>query len=141
MTNPLLIEPYRESDEAQVIALWEIVFPNNQSGHNDPRTSIRRKLALQRELFFVARIGETVVGTTMAGYDGHRGWIYSVAVHPIFRRQGIGREMLAHAEKALKSLDCPKINLQVFVTNCDVVAFYESCGYVVEERISMGKRI
>ena len=136
----LVITPYRESDERAVIALWREVFPNDPP-HNDPATSIRRKLAVQRELFFVAKIDGAVVGTAMAGYDGHRGWIYSVAVSPRHRRQGIGSKLLAHAENALAAMDCPKVNLQVRATNSDVVEFYRRAGYAVEERVSLGKHL
>ena len=140
MGGELAIKPYAERDEAQVVALWLAAFPN-PAAHNDPRRSIQRKLALQRELFLVGKIADHVVGTVMAGYDGHRGWIYSVAVSPAHQRNGIGGKLLKHAETALRAMGCPKINLQILCTNAEVVAFYESCGYVVEERISMGKRM
>jgi len=75
----------------------------------------------------------------MAGYDGHRGWLYTVAVSPQYRRQGIGRKLVQHAESALIEMGCLKINLQVRASNAEVVAFYQRLGYLVEERISMGK--
>jgi hypothetical protein len=106
----------------------------------DPASVIRQKLALQRELFFVAIGLDGVAGTVMAGYDGHRGWIYSVAVRQRCRRQGVGSALVRHAEVALRALGCPKINLQLFATNHETVAFYQSLGYKIEERISMGKR-
>ncbi|QDV42155.1 Acetyltransferase YpeA [Stieleria neptunia] len=77
----------------------------------------------------------------MAGYDGHRGWIYSLAVTPTQQRRGIGSTLIRHAEQALSNLDCPKINLQVRSQNDEVVAFYGSLGYDTEQRISMGKRL
>jgi ribosomal protein S18 acetylase RimI-like enzyme len=75
----------------------------------------------------------------MAGYDGHRGWLYSVAVDPDRQRQGIGRQLMDYAVDVLKTKGCVKINLQVRATNAGVVAFYEALGFVVEDRISMGK--
>src|SRR5947199_203513 len=81
-----------------VVALWEQCIAGNLDGHNEPHRSIQRKMAVQGELFFVARREGRIVGTTMAGYDGHRGWIYSVAVSPESRRSGIGRALLQHAE-------------------------------------------
>ena len=77
----------------------------------------------------------------MGGYDGHRGWVYSVAVHPKHRRRGIGGAFIRQLEAALAERGCLKVNLQVRATNAEVVAFYEKLGYVVEERISMGKRL
>ena len=77
----------------------------------------------------------------MGGYDGHRGWIYSVAVRPEHRGQGIGRELIRTLETMLAERGCPKVNLQVRASNKQVVAFYKKLGYAVEERINMGKRL
>jgi ribosomal protein S18 acetylase RimI-like enzyme len=134
------IRPYRESDEAAVTALWREVFPKAPAW-NVPEDDIRRKLTVQRELFLVAAVGSEIVGTTMAGYDGHRGWVYYVVVSPRHRRQGIGTALMKRAEEALAQLGCPKVNLQVRASNEQVVAFYNTLGYQVEERVSMGKRL
>jgi ribosomal protein S18 acetylase RimI-like enzyme len=133
------IRTIHESDESGVVALWTNVF-GYSAAHNDPVRVVRKKLAVQRELFFVAQDDDDrIVGTVMGGYDGHRGWIYSLAVDPRFRRRGIGRALMAHVEQALADLDCKKINLQVFASNAATAAFYMKLGYAVEERISMGK--
>jgi ribosomal protein S18 acetylase RimI-like enzyme len=134
------IRPYADSDEAAVAELWRQVFPGSPSW-NHPETDIQRKLSVQRELFLVAALGSEIVGTAMAGYDGHRGWVYYVAVSPRHRRQGIGTALMNNVEQRLASLGCPKLNLQVRASNHEVVSFYENLGYAVEERISMGKRL
>jgi ribosomal protein S18 acetylase RimI-like enzyme len=140
--DQVVIEPFGDGDEEQVVALWRSCFAaEGLVGRNEPRASIRRKLGVQRELFFVARDAARIIGTAMAGYDGHRGWVYSVAVHPEHQRRGVGRALLARAEEALRGLGCPKVNLQVRATNRAVIAFYQRCGFVVEERVSMGKRL
>ena len=77
----------------------------------------------------------------MAGYDGHRGWVYYVAVSPRRRRQGIGSALMKEVEARLAQFGCPKLNLQVRATNQEVVAFYQQLGYEVEQRVSMGKRL
>jgi len=134
------IRSYLESDEAAVVALWREVFPDAPAW-NQPEADIRRKLVVQRELFLVAVLDSEVVGTAMAGYDGHRGWVYYVVVSPGHRRQGIGTALMRGVERRLARLGCPKINLQVRAANDEVVAFYRKLGYRVEERTSMGKRI
>src|SRR6516165_10590309 len=134
------IRVYADSDEQAVVALWNEVLPPN-APHNDPVTSIRMKLAVERDLFFVATVDGIVVGTVMGGYDGHRGWIYSVAVLPRHQRQGIGTALIRHLESALTALGCLKVNLQVRSTNAAVISFYERLGYAIEERVSMGKRL
>jgi ribosomal protein S18 acetylase RimI-like enzyme len=135
------IRPFSESDRPAVIDLWREVFPTAPAW-NDPEEDIRRKLAVQRDLFLVAIRGSDVVGTAMGGYDGHRGWIYYVAVSPAQRRQGIGTALLLELEKRLVRIGCPKVNLQVRAPADEGVAsFYEGLGYGVEERISLGKRL
>jgi ribosomal protein S18 acetylase RimI-like enzyme len=134
------IRPYVESDQVAVAALWREVFPES-SAWNHPETDIRRKLAVQRELFLVAVLDAEIVGTAMGGYDGHRGWIYYVVVSPRHRRQGIGTALMMGVEQRVVRLGCPKINLQVRASNHQAVSFYERLGYKVEERVSMGKRL
>ena len=124
----------------QVITLWEAVF-GCDTAHNHPALAIDKKLAVEDGLFFIAMQGTEVIGTIMAGYDGHRGWIYSVAVHPDHRKQDIGSQLVAHAERALTRRGCMKIHRQIVAGNEAVAAFYESLGYAVEPRVSMGKRI
>jgi ribosomal protein S18 acetylase RimI-like enzyme len=123
-----------------VIALWETVF-GYETAHNTPSLAIDKKLAVADELVFVAVRDEEVIGTVMAGYDGHRGWLYSVAVHPAHRREGLGAKLVRHAEDALIARGCMKINLQIVSANASVAAFYEALGYSIEPRISMGKKI
>ncbi|HCF74039.1 MAG TPA: GNAT family acetyltransferase [Arenicellales bacterium] len=130
------IRPYQDDDRDEVTSLWRQTFPGEP--HNEPNAVIDAKLAVDR-LLFVARDQGKIIGTAMAGYDGHRGWLYSVAVDPDRQRQGIGRQLVDYAVDVLKTKGCVKINLQVRATNAGVVAFYEALGFVVEDRISMGK--
>ncbi len=132
------IRVFDEADGPAVIALWKQVFDYPEP-RNDPAAIIRRKLAAQRDLFFVAVADGKVVGTVMGSYDGHRGWIYSLAVDPEHHRQKLGTALLRHVEKVLAGQGAPKINLQVLPSNAGAIAFYEQLGYRVEERVSMGK--
>ncbi len=132
------ITPYRTIHETGVIALWQKVFTGGPAW-NDPASDIERKMAVQRNLFLVAVAGEAVVGTVMGGYDGHRGWIYYLAVAPDRRNHGIGTALVRRIEASLTDIGCPKVNLQVRSTNHEVVEFYRKLGYRLEERVSMGK--
>jgi len=133
--------PYEDAvHRSQVVALWKSVF-GYEAAHNKPSLAIDRKLEVDDELFFVAVADKAVVGTIMAGYDGHRGWLYSLAVAPSHRRQGIGSRLVFHAEQALTRKGCVKINLQILEGNDSVTAFYETLGFSMEKRINMGKRI
>ena len=123
-----------------MIALWETVFPDNPP-HNAPAKVFDAKLAVHDDLLFVATDADTVIGTAMAGYDGHRGWLYTVAVSPEYRRRGIGTALVRHAVAALRTAGCTKVNLQIRSTNLAVRKFYESLGFEAEERLSMGMHI
>jgi len=124
----------------EVIDIWTSIF-----GYKDPRNNpslvIDNKLAVNDNLFFIAMENGKIVGTIMAGYDGHRGWIYSLAVIPKKRKTNIGTKLLKHTENELKKLGCVKINLQIYKNNEIVKEFYLKNGYDIEERISMGKEI
>src|SRR5262245_19876737 len=119
------IRTYEDRDEQAVIALWTELLADS-APHNDPATSLRNKLAVDRDLLLVAVVDNAVIGTVMGGYDGHRGWIYSVAVAPAHRRRRIGSALVRLLEAALVERGCLKVNLQVRASNTGVVAFYES---------------
>jgi ribosomal protein S18 acetylase RimI-like enzyme len=132
------VRAYQHVDEHAVVRLWETVFPDDPAW-NEPRAVIRRKLTVQPELFLIALRAGSVVGTTLAGFDGVRGWVHHVAVAPNLRRQGIGRLLMQEAADRLRDLGCPKLNLQVRASNPGAVSFYERLGFLREERISFGQ--
>ena len=135
----LEIRPYSETDQDAVVELWRacgLVAPQN-----DPVKDIRRKLRVRRDLFLVGMLDGRIVATVMAGYEGHRGWVNYLAVAPDCRRRGFGRRMMDEAEALLRAAGCPKINLQVRSSNSDVIGFYRSIGYAVDDVVSMGKRL
>lgn len=135
------ITPYvNTTHRPGVTALWKSVFGYDQP-RNDPGLSIDKKLAVDNLLFVAVTATGEVVGTVMAGYDGHRGWLYSVAVAPECRKTGLGSRLVRHAEAALGDLGCMKINLQLLASNHATQAFYRKLGYAVEERVSMGKTL
>jgi len=133
------IRPFRATDTERVVALWEaceLVRP-----WNDPRKDIERKLGVNPDLFLVAVDEDALVGSVMAGYEGHRGWINYLAVDPSRRKRGVGSRLMTEAERLLEEAGCPKINLQVRSGNADVIAFYRARGYVVDDVVSLGKRL
>lgn len=135
----LTIRPYALSDEDAVVSLWTLcglVVP-----WNDPRKDIERKLAEQPDLFLVGLQGSDLVATVMAGYEGHRGWINYLAIHPDHRRRGLGWRMMDEADSALRRMGCPKINLQVRETNAGVLEFYRRIGFSRDAVVSLGKRL
>jgi ribosomal protein S18 acetylase RimI-like enzyme len=131
---------YHKDNFEGVRLLWQEVFPNDPPS-NAAEVAVPAKLKMQPELFLVAIDQGSVVGSIMAGYDGHRGWLYALAVRLSRQRQGIGAALVKQAENLLSLMGCTKINLQVRTSNNGVIGFYQSLGYEIEERTSMGKRI
>jgi ribosomal protein S18 acetylase RimI-like enzyme len=133
------IRLFQDSDRSDVTDLWHrcnLVVPQN-----DPQHDIDMKLKVQPDLFFVGTVSGRIVATVMAGYDGHRGWIYYLAVDPAYQRKQIGRRMMEKAESALQKRGCPKINLQVRTSNQAVISFYERLGFSNDDVIGLGKRL
>ena len=130
------IRKFQQNDRSALISLWLAVFPDDPP-HNDPSQVIAAKLAVD-DLIFIAEDKGIIVGACMAGYDGHRGWLYAVAVSPRQRRRGTGKYLVNHTMQALKELGCIKVNLQIRPTNTEVAEFYRSLGFSTEERLSMG---
>jgi ribosomal protein S18 acetylase RimI-like enzyme len=139
-TSPmaLSIRSFGQADRPALEQLWARVFPDDPP-RNAPAIMIDNKLKVQPELLLVGTVEDTLVGAVIAGFDGVRGWIYHLAVAPEWRRRGFARQLVRAAETGLRALGCPKVNLQVRTTNSTVVAFYQSVGYEIEERLSMGR--
>lgn len=134
------IRPYHGKDRDGLLSLWTEIFPAS-SPHNDPETSLDKKLRNDPDLLLVSVMDGKVIGSVMGGFDGHRGWIYSLAVSPSLRRKGIASALMAVIEEKLRERGCLKVNLQVLSSNSGVVALYKELGFHVEERISMGKKL
>ena len=137
--SSLLISPFQEGDEEALVSLWNMC---KLTVHwNNPYKDIARKLKVQAEFFLVGYLGDELVASVMAGYDGHRGWINYFAVNPDFQGRGYGKQLLENIENRLRKLGCPKINLQIREGNDNVLSYYQKLGFVEEKRINMGKRL
>ena len=137
--NSLVIRPFQTEDEPAVVSLWqlcELTVP-----WNNPYKDIARKLKVQPELFLVGMLDSLLIATVMGGYDGHRGWINYLAVHPDFQGQGYAQQMMENVESELRKIGCPKINLQIRSGNAKVMAFYQKLGFTDDRVLSMGKRL
>ena len=135
----LKIRAYAENDEPAILELWAAC--RLVVSHNDPRKDIRRKIGVNPEWFLIAEENDRIVASCMVGYEGHRGWINYLAVSPDAQRRGIASRLMEEAEKLLRAAGCPKINLQIRSTNLQVIEFYQSLGFKIDEVASMGKRL
>ena len=135
----IVVRAFAPRDAEAVVALWRACGLTRPQ--NDPHKDIARKMKVNPEWFLVAERGGEIVGTVMAGYEGHRGWINYLGVAPALQRGGLGRRLMAEAETRLRAAGCPKINLQVRPDNRVAIAFYERIGFAVEGAVSLGKRL
>jgi ribosomal protein S18 acetylase RimI-like enzyme len=133
------IRAFEPGDEAAIVALWQECGLTRP--WNDPRKDIARKRTEQPELFLVGTLGDEIVASAMVGFDGHRGWVYYLAVAERHRKRSLGRALMQEAERLLIERGCPKLNLQVRSTNPGVIEFYRKLGYVPDETVSLGKRL
>jgi ribosomal protein S18 acetylase RimI-like enzyme len=133
------ITRYRSEFQDSVIDLWKkcgLIVPQN-----DPVVDIRKKVDYQPGLFFVALLDDLVVGSVMAGYEGHRGWLNYLAVLPKYQGQGYGKKLVEKALAELKKLGCLKVNLEVRKSNSSVIDFYMHLGFKDNEVVGLGKRL
>ena len=135
----MIIRPFQPNDLEAVVRLWNdcgLVVPGN-----DPHKDIQRKLNVQPEMFLLGCLNEQIIASVMVGYEGHRGWINYLAVHPDRQRSGIGKLMMEEAEELLRAAGCPKINLQIRSSNTAIIEFYNTLGFNTDDVVSLGKRL
>ena len=126
-----------EAGIADAIALWReagLVTP-----WNDPAADARRALAAPAATIFAAHDGARLVGTVMTGHDGHRGWVYYLAVAADCRGRGIARQLLATAEAWAAEAGTPRLNLMVRAGNAELLGFYAALGYRRSDVVVMQK--
>ena len=133
------VRAFQGTDREGLIGLWsacELLRP-----WNDPDRDIDRKLDQDPAGLLVVETDGVVIGSVMVGYDGHRGWVNYLAVHPAHRTRGLGRLLMAAAEDHLTDVGCPKVNLLVRTSNRAALGFYQRLGYVPDDVVSLGKRL
>ena len=107
---------------------------------NDPRADIALARSGATSSVLVARQEGALVATAMVGSDGHRGWVYYLAVEPAQQGRGLGRAMMAAVEQWAKDRGVTKIQLMVRAGNARATGFYKALDYRTEDTIVMGKR-
>lgn len=136
-SSTLAIAPIRAGDVAGVIALWRACGLTRP--WNDPAADIALARQGSNATILTGRDDGVIVATVMAGQDGHRGWVYYLAVDPRHRHKGYGRVMMQAAEDWLRQRGIEKLQLLVRPDNSQVKSFYQSLGYAEQERIIFAK--
>ena len=131
------IQAATTADAEAVIGLWrtcELTRP-----WNDPERDFRMAVDGASSAVLLLRDGGAIAASVMVGFDGHRGWVYYLAVAPERRRQGLGRRMMEAAEQWLRKRGAPKIQLMVREDNAEVIAFYEALGLERQKVVTLGR--
>jgi ribosomal protein S18 acetylase RimI-like enzyme len=133
----LSISPIEDADVSAVIALWQRCDLTRP--WNDPTGDIAFARRGDNATILLGREAGTIVASVMVGHDGHRGWVYYVAVHPEHRGREYGRTIMAAAEDWLRQRGVVKVMLLVRSDNAKVQAFYETLDYAEQDRIIYAK--
>jgi ribosomal protein S18 acetylase RimI-like enzyme len=136
-TSTLTIAPIEDADIASVIALWQRCGLTRP--WNDPAADIALARKGANAAVLAGRDGSAIVATVLVGHDGHRGWVYYVAVDPDHRHKGYGGIVMEAAESWLRARGIEKLQLMVRSGNSQVQTFYQSLGYLAQERIVYAK--
>lgn len=129
-----------QADEAEaVIALWTACGLTRP--WNDPRADFDRALNTSTATILISGVGRSVEGSVMVGFDGHRGWVYYLAVDPQTRRSGLGRALMAAAQDWLRAQGAPKIQLMVRDDNAEALSFYAALGLEAQPVVVLGRRL
>jgi ribosomal protein S18 acetylase RimI-like enzyme len=137
MPTALAVTPTEDGDVAAVVALWQRCGLTRP--WNDPGADIALARRGGNSTILLGRDAGAIVASAMVGHDGHRGWVYYVAVNPEHRGKGHGRAIMDAAENWLRRAGIAKMQLMVRSDNTKVQAFYESIGYDEQERIIYAK--
>lgn len=137
MSETLLIAPMKDGDVDALAALWERCGLTRP--WNDPRDDIAFAMKSPSTEILIGRFGDNVRASAMVGHDGHRGWVYYLAVDAELRGNGFGALMMSAAEDWLRAQGIAKAMLMVRADNKAVCDFYEAIGYETQERVIYAK--
>jgi ribosomal protein S18 acetylase RimI-like enzyme len=133
----LSVSPITDADVPHVVGLWQRCGLTRP--WNDPSSDIAFARRGPSSTILIGRTGDAIAATAMVGHDGHRGWVYYVAVDPVAQKQGLGRAIMAAAEDWLRQQGIAKVMLMVRPDNRQVQAFYETLGYDEQKRVIYSK--
>lgn len=133
----LTVRPAEASEQAAVTRLWEKA--GLTTSYNDPASDFNFAISRPASDILVGIVSGEIVATVMVGHDGHRGWLYYVAVEPNTQKSGFGAAIVAAGEDWLRARGVPKVMLLIRETNTKVARFYEHNGYEAIPRTIMQK--
>ena len=133
------LRTYRDGDGDRLRTFWLACGIRIRPGDDD--AGLATFAARNPGLLILAEEDGHLVGSALAGWDGRRGWLYHLAVHPDERRRGIGRDLVGEVERRLGALGCPKLNLIVWDDDARAMRFWEAIGYRREKTVEYAKEL
>jgi len=128
-----------DADVDEVVDLWRRCGLTRP--WNDPIDDIALARRGADATILVVRETGRLIATVMVGFDGHRGWVYYLAVDPDRQGGGLGRAIMDAAEGWLKARGAPKIQLMVRDNNVAALGFYDRLGFERQAVVTLGKRL
>ncbi len=129
------------SDYPQIIDLWKQAGEGIHLRRSDEQEEIAKKLQRDPDLFLVAELDESIVGSVIGGFDGRRGMVYHLAVAAPLRKLGIGTALMDELEKRMKQKGCIRTYLLVMRDNLEAIRFYENFGWEQMNLLIYGKNL
>lgn len=120
-----------EDQYGSAVSLWEAAGLTRP--WNDPMDDLVRAVNGQTSTVLGWTMQGGLAATAMVGHDGHRGWIYYLAVAPEKQGRGLGRMMMAACEQWLIQHGAVKAQLMIRTTNESVGSFYDHLGYEISD--------
>lgn len=135
MRVKLEIGQYQNQNYSSVYEIWKMC--NLSLGSSDTREQIDRFAQMNSQYFLIAKIDGKIIGTVMGAFDGRRGYVHHLAVHPDLQRRGIGSELMKELHQRFLASGVQKVHLFVENSNSKVIAFYKSLGWFVRSDLQM----
>jgi ribosomal protein S18 acetylase RimI-like enzyme len=137
--NLILREFQHPTDYPQVFDLWKHAGPGIHLRRSDEQEEIAKKIQRDPDLFLVAELDGSIIGTVLGGFDGRRGMVYHLAIADTLRKHGVGTALMDELERRMKQKGCIRTYLLVTRENLDAVRFYENCGWEQMDLLIYGK--
>ena len=134
-----MIETLGPDDVGDAVARWTEAGLTRP--WNDAAGDFLRAVGGPSSVVLGIREDGELVGSAMVGHDGHRGWVYYLAVAGSARGRGLGRELMVAAEAWLVEQGLPKIQFMVRTDNTTVLDFYDHLGYARQDCVVLGRRL
>lgn len=130
---------YRRRDRKAVLELWKMCQLTQP--WEEPAKHINQRIRVHPDLFLVCWTDDRIIATVMGRCDENRGWVEYLAVHPSFRKKGIGRQLVRIIEDRLHKKGCSEISILIDPNKAAAIEFSRRAGYGTKNATLMRKSL